>query len=137
MSSHTGCSNTEASMIWLRTLLVALVCGSVATAGDWPQWLGASRNGTTAEAVKPWTEKPTVVWRASIGEGHSSPVVVGDKVYLHYRVPGKDEERVTAFDAANGKGVASVTHARKTFKGAFGAGPRATPTATPDGQVVT
>lgn len=117
--------------------LVLLSSALGATAGDWPQWLGPNRDGTTADAVKPWTDKLSVAWRVPVGEGHSSPVVADGKVYLHFRVAGKDEERLVAFDAATGKEVKDAPHARKAFKGAFGAGPRATPAVTPDGQVVT
>ena len=77
-----------------------------------------------------------MVWRAPVGEGHSSPVVAGGKVYLHHRVAGKDEEQLSAFDAATGKEAGSVTHNRKSFRGMFGAGPRSTPAVAPDGQVL-
>src|SRR5262245_26793477 len=55
-----------------RAVLTLLICTSVATAADWPQWLGPSRDGASAEVVKAWTAPPTVVWRAAVGEGHSS-----------------------------------------------------------------
>jgi outer membrane protein assembly factor BamB len=123
-------------MTWLRTALAVLACTAAAAAADWPQWLGPNRDGSAADTVKPWTAAPAVVWRAPVGEGHSSPVVAGGKVYLHYHVAGKDEERLAAFDAATGKELGSADHTRKAFKGRFGAGPRATPAAAPDGQVI-
>src|SRR5262245_53021302 len=118
------------------TLLAILAGTSISTAADWPQWLGPDRNGSTNETIKPWKAAPEVAWRAPVGEGHSSPVVADGKVYLHYRVTGKDEEQLAAFDAATGKEVKSVDHGRKPFKGMFGAGPRATPAVAPDGQVI-
>jgi outer membrane protein assembly factor BamB len=41
------------------------------------------------------------VWQAEVGEGHSSPVIAGDRVYLHTR-EGEDEV-VRALDLATGR----------------------------------
>src|SRR5262245_65037071 len=119
------------------TLLAILAGTSISTAADWPQWLGPDRNGSTNETIKPWKAAPEVAWRAPVGEGHSSPVVADGKVYLHYRVAGKDEERLTAFDASSGKEIKSIDHGRKPFKGMFGAGPRSTQAVARGGQVIT
>jgi outer membrane protein assembly factor BamB len=124
-------------MIRLLTAIVALAWSSAAVGADWPQWLGPTRDAASAELIKPWTAAPAVVWRAPVGEGHSSPVVTGGKVYLHFRVAGQNVERLAVFDAATGKALGSVDHPRKEFKGQFGAGPRATPVITADGQIFT
>src|SRR5262245_12265861 len=75
-------------------------------AADWPQWLGAKRNGATIEKVAPWTSKdgPEVIWREKIGSGFSSPVVAAGKVFVHMRGadPAKEEEDVVAWDAKTG-----------------------------------
>ncbi|MFO0810132.1 MAG: PQQ-binding-like beta-propeller repeat protein [Gemmataceae bacterium] len=106
-------------------------------AADWPQWLGPNRDGTSTEAVKPWTEPPKVLWRADVGEGHSSPVVAAGRVYLMDKVPEKDIERLRAFDVADGKQLAKAEAPRTTFASMFGAGPRATPYVAGDGRVLT
>jgi outer membrane protein assembly factor BamB len=123
----------------MRTMIagLSLVFVSTAFAGDWPQWLGPHRDGTTPEIVKPWTGAPKVLWKMPVGEGHSSPVVAGDKVFLHAKVAGKDEEKLTIFEAATGKEVGSSVQPRKKFSSVFGLGPRATPIVTPDGTIVT
>src|SRR5262245_57535852 len=122
-------------MIRCLTILTLLVSTSAGVAADWPQWLGPTRDGAVAEAIKPWTGDLPVVWRVAVGEGHSSPVVAGDKVYLHHRVAGQDVERLAVFEAATGKIVSTVDHPRKPFRGQFGAGPRATPVVSADGQI--
>src|SRR5262245_40999622 len=124
-------------MIRLLTAVAALAWSSTALGADWPQWLGPTRDAASAQVIKPWTAAPAVVWRASVGEGHSSPVVAGGKVYLHFRVAGQNLERLAVFDAATGKLLASADHPRKEFKGQFGAGPRATPVISADGQIST
>ena len=52
-----------------RALLVVLLCGTAATAADWPQWLGPKRDGGTSEAVEPWKDAPKELWKARVGVG--------------------------------------------------------------------
>lgn len=117
-------------------LILTLAVGSVASAADWPQWLGPDRDGVSSESVAAWTDAPKVLWRANVGEGHSSPIVADGRVYLHTRVKDKDEESVEAFDAVNGESKWQKTYPRGSFSSVFGLGPRATP-AYSDGKLVT
>ncbi len=79
-------------MPWSRSILGCLLLASVATAGDWPQWLGPNRDAASMEKVRPWKAAPKVVWRQPVGEGNSSPVVAGGRVFIHAKVKDKDEE---------------------------------------------
>jgi outer membrane protein assembly factor BamB len=117
-------------MFWFRTALVLLLCAAGARAGDWPQWLGPKRDGSTAEKVAAWDDMapPRVVWRHAVGPGYSSPVVGGGLVFVHACVKDKEEEEVLAFDAGTGEQRWKDTYARPRFKSALGNGPRATPT---------
>jgi hypothetical protein len=57
-----------------------------AAAEDWPQFLGPERNGVYREPALADTwgpQGPRVVWRKSIGQGFSGPVVVGGRHPLH------------------------------------------------------
>jgi outer membrane protein assembly factor BamB len=119
-------------MPWLRSLLVLALCCPLAGAADWPQWLGPNRDASSKETVAPWKEAPRVLWRQPVGEGHSSPVVAGGKVYLHARVKDKDEEEVIAWDAKTGDQAWRTSYPRAAFKSLFGNGPRATPTVAGD-----
>ncbi len=123
-------------MKYLRSILVLAVISIPVTAADWPQWLGPNRDGTSNEIIAPWAEAPKVVWRIPIGEGHSSPVVAGGKVYLHDRVTGKEEERIIIYDAGTGAKEQEFIHKRVPYTGQFGSGPRATPAIDGDGQVI-
>jgi outer membrane protein assembly factor BamB len=53
---------------------------------DWSRWRGPLGNGIAAEDQKPpvqWDEQTNVVWKAKIpGRGHSSPIVIGDRILL-------------------------------------------------------
>jgi outer membrane protein assembly factor BamB len=111
----------------LRALLALYICASVAMAGDWPQWLGPRRDGSSDEIVKPWQTPLKELWKQTIDEGNSSPIIAGDRVYLHTRVGKKDEEALTAYDANTGKQLWRTVYARSKYENFFGGGPRATP----------
>ena len=74
----------------LRLLLVtmALFCADgFLPAEDWPGWRGPREDGTSLEKDVPiaWdgTKGEGVLWKAEIpGEGHSSPVVFGTRVFV-------------------------------------------------------
>lgn len=119
----------------LRLLLSALVClfATVpAIAEDWPQWLGPRRDNSTTETIAPWKGELKVLWRARVGEGHSSPVVADGRVFIHAKVASraakaKSEEEMSAFDAKTGKVLWQRSYRRAAFDSKFGNGPRATP----------
>lgn len=73
---------------------------------DWPWWRGPSRNGIAAEQSVPTNLGPSenMVWKALVpGRGHSSPVVVGERVYLTTADEETKTHTVLAFDRHNGK----------------------------------
>jgi outer membrane protein assembly factor BamB len=70
-------------------LAVLLCVPSIPTqktvAADWPQFRGPLGNGHAVGANVPaeWSEAKNVAWKTPVpGEGHSSPVVAGDQVWL-------------------------------------------------------
>src|SRR5690349_17216171 len=102
---HTPADPTSEDSPVRALLSVALTCAlaPLAAGADWPQWLGPNRDGSSAETVAPWKGDLKAVWRAPVGEGHSSPVVAGGLVFLHTKVKDKDAEKVQAFDARTGQ----------------------------------
>ena len=72
---------------------------------DWPWWRGPSRNGVAASVSAPvkFSNAGGFLWKSPIpGRGHSSPVVVGDRVYLTTADEARETQSVLAFDRANG-----------------------------------
>jgi outer membrane protein assembly factor BamB len=54
-------------------------------AADWPQWRGPNGTGATTESGLPvkWSATENVAWKAAIGGlGVSTPIVVGDRVFV-------------------------------------------------------
>jgi outer membrane protein assembly factor BamB len=74
-----------------------------ALAQDWPQWRGPNRDGVVHGVKIPvnWPRSLQEEWKAPVGEGYASPVVVGTNVYVFSRQ--KDNEVVLCFDIHSGK----------------------------------
>jgi outer membrane protein assembly factor BamB len=114
-----------------RCLMVLFVLATPLAAEDWPQWLGPRRDSSSTDSIPAWKEAPKVLWRIPVGEGHSSPIVAGNRLYLLTKVKNKEEESVTAYDIAGGKEAWSKSYERgrlhDRFVTQFGVGPRSTP----------
>ena len=110
---------------------LSMACVVAPTAQDWNQWRGPSRSGVTAafQAPATWPDKPRKVWEATVGTGHSSPVVSGTRAFVFTRV-GEDEV-VTAVDLQTGKQIWQQRY-RATYQlnpaaESHGKGPKSTP----------
>jgi outer membrane protein assembly factor BamB len=81
-------------------------------ADDWPQWRGPNRDGISKETglSKEWPEGgPRLLWQAKdLGEGYSTPAVVGNRLYVISN-RGMDVEFVQARDVKTGQAVWSTT----------------------------
>lgn len=98
---------------------------------EWPQWRGPSRDGHAAAFTAPavWPKALRQAWKASVGLGHASPLVAGERVYLFAR-QGQDEV-LQAFDLQSGRALWRQAYAAPyTMHPAatdHGPGPKATP----------
>lgn len=113
-------------------MILALPLAAAPT--DWNQWRGPNRDGIAAgfKAPSVWTQQSLVkVWTVSVGEGHSSPIVAGDRAFVFAREDGKEVMRCLAlkdgaviwqeaYDAPYSMNLAAWSH---------GKGPKATPVA--------
>lgn len=118
-------------------IAVLLAVGLVAplAAADWPHWRGPTRDGRTDEpsgwADGRWLpDKPA--WTAAVGVGASSPLVVGDRVYVLGHTAEHDVLR--CLDARDGTAVWAVKYRGPTY-GRFHAGDEAFysgPSSTPE-----
>jgi len=107
---------------------------------DWPQWRGAARDGVATAFTPPaaWPAQLTKRWQITVGAGHASPVVIGNRVVLHSRLGTR--EIVAAYDLASGKqmwqdGVEAPYTMNRAALG-HGPGPKSTPSIA-DGRVFT
>jgi outer membrane protein assembly factor BamB len=119
---------------------VVLFLPALGWADDWPQWRGLNRDGM-ATGVKLPEKGPAVLteqWRVTVGEGHSSPVVVKDRVFQFARQ--NDTEVVLCLALADGKELWRAQYAAPyephiAARG-HGKGPKSTPVVS-DGKVYT
>lgn len=86
------------------TLVLTVFMADLAAGADWPHWRGASRSGVVDEksgyADGRWLpDRPD--WTAQVGKGASSPVVVGDSVYVLGHGNGAD--KITCLEVATGR----------------------------------
>ena len=77
----------------------------ITNAQEWTQWRGPARDGSVSGKNVPtkWPDSLQRTWRVEIGEGYSSPVVAGGRVFVHGR--RDPEEIVAAINLADGKVV--------------------------------
>lgn len=112
-------------------LLFIAAFAQVAIAQEWTQWRGPARDGLVPAASTPalWPESLQRKWRVEIGEGYSSPVVSGGKVFVHSRQD--PEEMVTAINLADGKVVWQQKYAAAFQKNQYAVNMAKGPNATP------
>ena len=79
---------------WLAAILVCWLCSASVAAGQphdetrahfWHQWRGPEGNGVSRTARPPvvWSEDQNVQWKVAIpGDGSSTPIVWGDRVFI-------------------------------------------------------
>ena len=77
----------------------------ITNAQEWTQWRGPARDGSVSGKNVPtkWPDSLQRTWRVEIGEGYSSPIVAGGRVFVHGR--RDPEEIVAAINLADGKVV--------------------------------
>lgn len=107
---------------------------TTASAEDWPHWRGNTRNGVVAEKSgwngEHWIN-PKPDWNVQVGEGASSPLVVGQQVFTLGHRDGRDI--VSCLEASTGKPTWTANYtAPKYGRNATGdeglySGPSATP----------
>jgi outer membrane protein assembly factor BamB len=104
---------------------------------QWLQWGGPNRNFTSSERglAEHWpAEGPRKQWQRPLGEGHSSILVDGGRLYTMYRPRTSggqraEEEVIACLDAASGKTVWEHKYpaAVQDLDFGRGAGPHSTP----------
>jgi outer membrane protein assembly factor BamB len=111
--------------------LVTAVCATTAMAQEWTQWRGPARDGSVSAKNAPaaWPEALKPTWRVEIGEGYSSPVVAGGRVFVHGR--RDPEEIVASINLADGKVLWQQKYQAEFKKNQYAVemakGPNATP----------
>ena len=75
-------------------------------AEEWPAWRGPRGDGISSEKNLPlkWNKTDNIRWKTSIpGKGHSSPIVINDRIFLSTCLEDKHERRLLSIDRNSGK----------------------------------
>jgi outer membrane protein assembly factor BamB len=111
---------------------VVLVAMSVA-ADDWPEWLGPTRDGVSAERgwLKDWPDTgPPRLFERAIGDGYSAVAVARGRLILFHRVG--EEERVESLDPWTGQSTWKSSYPTDyEDRYGYGGGPRSSPLIEP------
>ena len=101
-SPSLGRSAAFSALVTISAIM-ALEAGSpLLTASDWPHFRGPTSSGASADATIP--KEPKITWSASLpGRGLSSPIVIGEKVFVTASVgPEQQQLQVLCFNAKTG-----------------------------------
>jgi outer membrane protein assembly factor BamB len=124
---------------WLGALVVSVVSCLAANAEEWPRFRGPTGQGVSQEKALPtkWSATDNIAWKTRIpGEGWSSPIIWGDRVFLTTATDGGESCHVLALSRTDGKllwdaAVFRQTKGHKQRKNSY-----ATPTPITDGECV-
>jgi outer membrane protein assembly factor BamB len=122
---------------WFTGLLLASISLTGIVRGeDWPWFRGPSRQGISQEKDVPtqWTATSNIRWNTAIpGEGWSSPIVFGDRVFVTTALEGGSSLHMICLDRPSGKVVWDKEIARQKAGHKQQYNSYATPTPATDG----
>jgi outer membrane protein assembly factor BamB len=118
-----------------RLVVALIILASIVSAqgptASWPQWRGPGRDGVASAFTVPttWPAQLTKKWEATVGVGHASPVVAGNRIVVHTRQDNR--ELVTAYDLESGKQLwqqgVDAPYTMNPAATGHGPGPKSTP----------
>lgn len=86
--------------------VLALLLAATAPAGDWPCWRGPTQDGMSVDANLPihWSPEEGIRWKAAIpGRGHSSPIIVGDAIFVTSAIEEEEKRVLLRIDRGTGE----------------------------------
>jgi outer membrane protein assembly factor BamB len=92
----------------MRLVVIFFFLPGLLHAENWPGWRGQSGDGISTEKGIPtrWSSTENIAWRIAIpGEGHSSPIIWGDKVFLTSSLTEKNKRILLCLDRPSGQTV--------------------------------
>jgi outer membrane protein assembly factor BamB len=119
-------------------LALALTLTTLAAAENWPQFRGPASTGRAIpDQSLPTNIGPNqhVLWKTELPPGHSSPVIVADKIFLT-AVTDKERLETICLDRHTGKILWRVEAPKNSLEQIHGIGSYAQPTAAADDECV-
>ena len=127
----------------LPLVIVAVLCllTSTASAENWPGWRGPRGDGTSLEKNVPITWNGTtgenVAWKVELpGEGHASPTIFGNRIFVVTCLPEEKERALISLDRRTGKQLWKKTVVTSPLESKHTLNSFASSTPTTDGEHV-
>ena len=116
------------SFINFSPAFILVILSSVASAADWPQYLGLKGDAVSSETINgDWkTQAPKILWKAKVGKGCGSWSIVGGKALVVGNDKGNDI--VSCRAAGTGKLIWQHQYPEKLVANLYEGGPNTTPT---------
>ena len=92
----------------LVLLAAGLLAAAGATAADWPQFRGPSRDGVSSETglLRSWPQGgPKVLWSTPVGQGYAAAAIVAGRVYFNDYDEAAGDYLVRCLNLADGKEI--------------------------------
>lgn len=122
----------------MRLLFLQLLLGFslIAEAEDWPQWRGPRLDGTSLDKGFPTKlDSSTLAWRIELpGEGHASPIVWKDKVFVVASIAESEERTLLCLDRNTGRLLWSSAVLKAPLESQHRLNSRASSTPATDGE---
>lgn len=83
-----------------------IVCATSVLAENWPCWRGPRGDGSSLESGVPtfWNAHSNIAWKVAVpGEGHSSPIVWGRRLFLTSALKETQQRLLLGFDRDTGR----------------------------------
>jgi len=133
-------SKSSRACLLLAVLAVEVRPFPAAQAGyDWPRFRGPTGQGLAPDAKPPlqWSTEKNIAWKSSIpGEGWSSPIVLGNRVFVTYASDGGTSCHVRALERATGKILWDTEAFQQVLRRKQAHNSFATPTPVTDGELI-
>lgn len=121
-------------MKFVTASIVLALMTSAALAGPsseaekyWPTWRGPERTGMSRTARPPveWSESKNIKWKVDLrGEGHASPIIWKDRVYVLTAASEDSSSQASAIDAGNRVTAGEYASMQPRLQGGRGRGRR-------------
>ena len=123
------------------TILLCLLSflTNAVNAENWPCWRGPRGDGTSPEKDVPtlWSGSNNIAWKAAVpGEGHSSPIIYNDRVFLTTALKEPQERVLLCFERGNGNMLWQQTVIRSPLEAKNNENSYASATPATDGERV-
>ena len=123
----------------MRFFVLLFIGIGTVIADNWPAWRGPTGDGISAEEDIPthWTASENIAWKVAIpGEGHSSPIIWNDRVFVTAFLPNREERVLFCLDRKSGNTLWQRVVLKSPPESIHRLNSRASGTPTTDGRLI-